>query len=165
METHVRVAAWLRIGWSLVGVLLCLYGVWFFQTLGAPMVRQIIHSVGDRSAATPGAVSLGAPGAPADRGASDAAVLEQVTAEVMTVLTVLCVVLALFQGVAAYTGWALLAYRPWARSLNIVLSIFDLFAIPIGTAIGGYSLWVMFKPATVELFERKPPTERYPAHF
>jgi hypothetical protein len=67
--------------------------------------------------------------------------------------------------VAAYTGWALLAYRPWARSLNIVLSIFDLFSIPIGTAIGGYSLWVMLKPATVELFERRPPPERYPAHF
>jgi hypothetical protein len=159
METHVRVAGWLRIGWSLVGVLFCLYGVWFFQTLGAPMVREIIHSVGMSSG------NLGAPGGSADRGADDAGVLEQVTTEVMTVLTVLFVVLALFQGVAAYAGWALLAFRPWARSLNIVLSIFDLFAIPIGTAIGGYSLWVMLKPATIELFERRPPPERYPAHF
>jgi hypothetical protein len=159
METHVRVAGWLRIGWSLVGVLLCLYGVWFFQTIGAPMVRQIIQGVGESSG------NLGAPGGSTDRSAGDAEVLEQVTAEVMTVLTVLFVVLALFQGVAAYTGWALLAYRPWARSLNIVLSIFDLFSIPIGTAIGGYSLWVMLKPATVELFERRPPPERYPAHF
>ncbi len=40
-------------------------------------------------------------------------------------------------------GWGLLHYRPWARILMIVVSIFDLFHIPIGTALGVYGLWVL----------------------
>jgi hypothetical protein len=37
--------------------------------------------------------------------------------------------------------------------------------VPIGTAIGAYSLWVMFHPETVELFESRLPPGRYPVHF
>ena len=40
-------------------------------------------------------------------------------------------------------GWGLLHYRPWARILVIVLSVFHLFHVPFGTAVGIYGLWVL----------------------
>ena len=42
-------------------------------------------------------------------------------------------------------GYGLLKRRPWARTMTIVLSIINLFNIPIGTALGGYALYVMLK--------------------
>jgi hypothetical protein len=49
-------------------------------------------------------------------------------------------------------GWGLLKFRPWARILGIVVSIFALFAIPIGTIIGVYGLWVLLNKDTERLF-------------
>ncbi|MCA1595328.1 MAG: hypothetical protein LC772_02725 [Chloroflexi bacterium] len=52
-------------------------------------------------------------------------------------------------------GWGLLNFAPWARVVGIVLSILSLLhpAVGIGTAIGIYSLYVLFHPETVALFE------------
>jgi hypothetical protein len=165
MEAHVRVTAWLRIGWSLLGALFWLYGLWFLRGPGVLVVRQVAQN------AVQSPVDGGAPSAPATEGrsavlpADEAAALEDVTTVVVKVLSVLFTIFVRFQLLAAYTGWALLTYRPWARSVNIVLSIFDLLLIPIGTVIGGYSLWVLSRQETIELFERGPSPERYPAHF
>lgn len=41
-------------------------------------------------------------------------------------------------------GIALLNHKSWARTLVIVMSFFALAGFPIGTAIGIYSLWVLF---------------------
>lgn len=41
-------------------------------------------------------------------------------------------------------GWALLAGKSWARVLVIVLGGLELFHFPLGTALGIYTLWVMF---------------------
>lgn len=41
-------------------------------------------------------------------------------------------------------GIGLLRYRPWARWLLIVVSVVYLFYFPLGTAVGAYSLWVLF---------------------
>jgi len=46
-------------------------------------------------------------------------------------------------------GWGLLQREPWARMLTIVLSFLALFNIPLGTALGIYSLWVLL-PAQSE---------------
>ena len=40
-------------------------------------------------------------------------------------------------------GWGLLRREPWARMLTIVLSFLALFHVPLGTALGIYSLWVL----------------------
>ncbi len=40
-------------------------------------------------------------------------------------------------------GFGLLKRREWARILTIVLSVFHLVHVPIGTIIGGYSLWAL----------------------
>ena len=50
------------------------------------------------------------------------------------------------------TGIGLLRLRPWARVAGIVLSILGLMAIPFGTAIGVYGLWVLFSKDTERLF-------------
>jgi len=40
-------------------------------------------------------------------------------------------------------GWGLFLGKEWARVLTIVLAILHLPNVPIGTALGVYSLWVL----------------------
>lgn len=49
-------------------------------------------------------------------------------------------------------GVGLLKRRPWARIAGIVVSILELMAIPFGTVIGVYGLWVLFSSETERLF-------------
>lgn len=46
-------------------------------------------------------------------------------------------------------GWGLLNYRPWARVLAMVLGVISLLHVPLGTALGIYTLWVLL-PAESE---------------
>jgi high-affinity K+ transport system ATPase subunit B len=50
-------------------------------------------------------------------------------------------------------GGALKARRPWARIAIIVLSIVNLFSFPIGTAVGIYSLIVLFNADVAGAFD------------
>lgn len=52
-------------------------------------------------------------------------------------------------------GWGLLNYKPWARIVVIVLSVLNLVNIPIGTLIGGYSLWVMLNDETQQILRAR----------
>jgi hypothetical protein len=47
------------------------------------------------------------------------------------------------------TGWGLLERQSWARMLAIVLGCFSLVEMPLGTALGIYTLWVLL-PAQSE---------------
>jgi hypothetical protein len=49
-------------------------------------------------------------------------------------------------------GIGLLKHKPWARYLVLVLAVFDLFNVPLGTALGAYSIWVLLHDETVRLF-------------
>jgi hypothetical protein len=49
-------------------------------------------------------------------------------------------------------GIGVLRLKPWARYLVLVLSVFALFNIPIGTAVGVYSIWILAQDETAELF-------------
>ena len=49
-------------------------------------------------------------------------------------------------------GIGLLKRQSWARYMVLVLSILDLFSVPIGTAIGVYSIWVLVQDGTAKLF-------------
>ena len=48
-------------------------------------------------------------------------------------------------------GIGLYHRKNWARILILILSAIDLFNIPIGTALGIYSIWVLVQPETVKL--------------
>lgn len=50
-------------------------------------------------------------------------------------------------------GWGLLHYRPWSRVLMIVVSVFHLFHIPLGTALGIYGMWVLFNSDAQRILE------------
>ena len=76
--------------------------------------------------------------------------------EAMTILSTVAIFLGSFFVVTSIPeiigGIGLLKRRPWARILIIIIAVLDLFAIPIGTAIGVYSLWVMLNDETANLF-------------
>jgi hypothetical protein len=50
-------------------------------------------------------------------------------------------------------GFGLLKYQNWARILAIILAIVNLFLPPIGTAVGIYTLIIMFNEETKALFK------------
>ena len=50
-------------------------------------------------------------------------------------------------------GIGLLRRRNWGRILAIIVSFLNLLNFPIGTVIGGYSLWVLFQEAAAAYFE------------
>ena len=51
-------------------------------------------------------------------------------------------------------GWGLLRREPWARLLTIILSFLALFHIPLGTALGIYSLWVLMSAQSEREYEQ-----------
>lgn len=56
-------------------------------------------------------------------------------------------------------GIGLFKRKEWARILVLVLSVLQLVNIPIGTAIGIYSIWVLIQKDTILLFNPiVPPT-------
>ncbi len=52
-------------------------------------------------------------------------------------------------------GAGLIKFRPWARTLALVLGIINLINIPFGTILGVYTLWVMMQPASESLFKHQ----------
>lgn len=49
-------------------------------------------------------------------------------------------------------GIFLMKRRRWARILILVLGFLSLLAIPLGTALGAYTIWVLLKPEADEAF-------------
>ena len=49
-------------------------------------------------------------------------------------------------------GFGLLRKQSWARILVLVISFLDLLNIPFGTILGIYSIWVLMKDETQQLF-------------
>lgn len=51
------------------------------------------------------------------------------------------------------TGFALLRRKPWGRGLAILLGILILIRVPIGTALGIYTLWVLAPAPSAEEYD------------
>lgn len=122
MLTHVKVLATLFIVFGAVFVLIALLVLLVF---GA------------------GAATVGLSGEP------DAETAVPLIALLGTAVASFLLVLGL-PGVVAGVG--LLKLRPWARILAIVLCGLNLINVPIGTALGGYGLWVLLNGETERLF-------------
>lgn len=54
-------------------------------------------------------------------------------------------------GLAA--GIGLLKHQEWARILALILCALNLLNVPLGTALGGYGLWVLLNEETEALFK------------
>ena len=80
--------------------------------------------------------------------------------EAMTITAVVGPAVALFFVLLSAPGLIggiyLLKHRPWARILVLVLGFINLIEIPIGTALGIYTIWVLFKNETIDLFTPSP---------
>jgi len=76
--------------------------------------------------------------------------------EAMTVLTIVGTAVGLLLVVLGIPGLVagagLLARKPWARILAVVVAILGLANVPIGTLIGLYALWVLMQDAATEYF-------------
>jgi hypothetical protein len=53
-------------------------------------------------------------------------------------------------------GIGLFKRKEWARIVVLILSAIDLLNIPIGTALGIYSIWVLVQKETAQLFRPQP---------
>ena len=57
--------------------------------------------------------------------------------------TVVAVIIGVLSLPSLIAGLGLQKRKSWARILTIILSVINLFNFPIGTAVGGYSLWAL----------------------
>lgn len=53
-------------------------------------------------------------------------------------------------------GMGLMRFRPWARSLAMVVGVLHLANVPMGTVLAMYSFWVLLSPETEPLFSNPP---------
>ena len=73
----------------------------------------------------------------------------QILATVGSVVAFVIVIIAI-PGIIG--GIGLLNHYPWARILVLILGILNLIKIPIGTALGIYTIWVLLNDETEKLF-------------
>jgi hypothetical protein len=50
-------------------------------------------------------------------------------------------------------GIWLLKHRPWARILLMIMAVLELIRIPLGTALGVYTIWVLVQDDTKRILE------------
>ena len=58
-----------------------------------------------------------------------------------------------FSSLGVIGGVGLFSFRSWARILVMIVSAVNCLNVPVGTAKGIYSIWVLMQPETIELFE------------
>ena len=122
MDTHVKVLGVLHIAMGAIGVVLAL------------LMMAVFGGV------------AGIAGASGDPDAAVAIPIIGITGMTLVVLMLACSLPAVVVGIGLYR------FRPWARVVGIVLSIFDLIWIPFGTIVGVYGLWVLFSKDAERLF-------------
>ncbi len=72
-----------------------------------------------------------------------------------TILTGWIVLMLILAIPSIVLGVGLLHRRPWARTTGMVIAILELLNFPVGTVLGGYTLWVLLTPETDPLFTRR----------
>jgi hypothetical protein len=55
--------------------------------------------------------------------------------------------------VGIITGWGLLQREEWARVLALVMGFLALLSVPVGTALGIYTLWVLLPSQSEEEYK------------
>jgi hypothetical protein len=65
----------------------------------------------------------------------------------------LALIILFFASLGIIGGIGLFTYKPWARILVMIVSAMNCLNVPVGTAKGVYSIWVLMQPETIELFD------------
>ena len=119
MEKHINVIAALRIGFSILGIII---GIIIFL---------ILYVIGNAT------------------NDYDAKIVLPIIANVLIAIFIILSIPGIIAGIGLFKR------KEWARVLTLIISVLDLVNIPIGTALGAYSIWALVQPETVELFKRK----------
>ena len=139
MRTHVKVIAWLHIGFGILMTLLLLGTGFVMIFFGQTMQRDLAHSA---SSAVPRVNDA--------EFASFPLTLNYGISQTGWVMIVLTLVVGL-PGIIA--GIGLLRLNSWSRVFGIVVSVLDiLFLNPLHIAMGIYGLVVLCNQETVSLF-------------
>ncbi len=67
----------------------------------------------------------------------------------------LSLIILFFSALGIIGGIGLFSYKSWARILVMIVSALNCLNVPVGTAKGIYSIWVLMQPETIELFEEQ----------
>lgn len=59
-------------------------------------------------------------------------------------------------------GMGIVQHKEWARILMLVVSFLNLPHVPFGTALGVYSMIILFNPETVRMFRGEAPAPAVP---
>jgi hypothetical protein len=127
MEKHITVVAILHLVYSIMGL------------VGGVVVFAVFTGAGT--------LMTHVPPAPPDEVFDVAAILWGIG----TIIAVALIIFAI-PGIIGAIG--LLKKKEWGRILVLIVSFFDLLHIPLGTALGGYSIWVLFHNDTLALFRK-----------
>ena len=63
------------------------------------------------------------------------------------------ILLGMFGVVHLLLAWALYEREPWARMLGIVVGFLALLRVPLGTALGVYTLWVLLPESSAREYD------------
>ena len=83
-------------------------------------------------------------------GDPDAEMVLSIIANVMIIFVVILSIPGIIAGIGLFKR------KEWARILTLILSVIDLFNIPVGTAVGVYSIWALVQPEVVTEFKHTP---------
>jgi hypothetical protein len=82
------------------------------------------------------------------------------------ILRIIGIVASSFLGLIALPqiigGLGLIRHKEWARILILVLSFLSLVHVPFGTALGIYTMIILFNPEAVRLFQGTAPAAAAP---
>jgi hypothetical protein len=79
---------------------------------------------------------------------------EPIVEELFTFIGSTLAIIILFISVLGIIGGiGLFSYKPWSRILVMIVSAINCLNVPVGTAKGVYSIWVLMQPEVIELFE------------
>jgi len=76
------------------------------------------------------------------------------------IFAILCVVFLLFAALRFIAGWGLLKLEPWGRIFALVMAFLDLLHVPLGTALGVYTLFVLLPDAAGDEYRQMSQTRR-----
>jgi hypothetical protein len=83
--------------------------------------------------------------------------MHDVPYELLDIVPLILVVVALVMFVVSVVGIVaaagVLGRKRWGRVLMLVVSFFNLLRVPLGTILGGYSIWVLLNDETIRLFD------------
>lgn len=85
---------------------------------------------------------------------------DQVPLTIMaTVAVFVALILAIFSIPEIVGGIGVLKHKHWARYLILIIAVLNFFNIPVGTAVGIYSIWVLMQDETESLFTAETSVE------